>query len=79
MNSGSLSSKNLSTNEFKSILAENDIEKIVIVNKFFTEGQQRVFPIVDSVHGYAVKGKVAVEVLLATGKGDAEVGGLQGI
>jgi cell division protease FtsH len=33
MNSGSLSSKNLSTNEFRSILAENDIEKIVIVNK----------------------------------------------
>jgi cell division protease FtsH len=33
LSSGSLSSKNLSTNEFKSILAENDIERIVIVNK----------------------------------------------
>ncbi len=33
LNSGSLSSKNLSTNEFRSILADNDIDKIVIVNK----------------------------------------------
>jgi len=33
LNSGNLGSKNLSQNEFKSILAENDIDKIVIVNR----------------------------------------------
>lgn len=32
-NSGSMSSRNLSQNEFKNILIENDIEKIIIVNK----------------------------------------------
>jgi len=32
-NSGNLGSKNLSQNEFKTILAENDIDKIVIVNR----------------------------------------------
>jgi len=32
MNSGNMSSKNLSQNEFENILLENDIEKIVIVN-----------------------------------------------
>jgi len=32
-NSGNLGSKNLSQNEFKAILVENDIDKIVIVNK----------------------------------------------
>ena len=31
--SESMSSKNLSQNEFKTILLENDIDKIVIVNK----------------------------------------------
>jgi len=33
LNSDSLGSKNLSQNEFKTILVENDIEKIVIVNR----------------------------------------------
>ena len=32
-NSGSMSSRSLSQNEFKNILIENDIEKIIIVNK----------------------------------------------
>jgi cell division protease FtsH len=32
-NSGNLGSKNLSQNEFKTILSENDIDKIVIVNR----------------------------------------------
>lgn len=52
---------------------------LVFVSEFFTEGEQRVFPIVDFIRGYVVKGEVAVEVLLATGEGDAEIGGLQGI
>jgi len=33
LNSGNMSSKNLSQNEFENILLENDIEKIVIINK----------------------------------------------
>ncbi len=33
LNSGNLGSKKLSQNEFKTILAENDIEKIIIVNR----------------------------------------------
>ncbi len=33
LNSGNMSSKNLSQNEFETILSENDIEKILIVNK----------------------------------------------
>jgi len=33
LNSGNMSSKNLSQNEFKTILKENDIEKIIIVNR----------------------------------------------
>ena len=33
LNSGNMSSKNLSQNEFKTILKDNDIDKIVIVNR----------------------------------------------
>lgn len=37
LNSGNLGSKKLSQNEFKTILSENDIEKIIIVNRSVAE------------------------------------------